>query len=135
MMYNKLYLPIIEQGRIDKTEKVKLVLRLGTMYETCSQDNTNFELGEKITFKLCERKLLSHMREKAMLCVRKTFKLFERNFKLCEKREFRFCNLNHLSNLVLTILAYLVDLLNWVLAILVHFAPFRLTGFILVDFG
>ena len=40
MMYKNLYLPIIEQGRVDKTEKVKLVLRLGTMYETCSQDNT-----------------------------------------------------------------------------------------------
>ena len=33
-------LPIIEQGRIDKTEKVKLVMRLETTYETCSKDKT-----------------------------------------------------------------------------------------------
>ena len=55
----------------------------------------------------------------------KTFRLYERkNFKLCEKKKLRFCNLNHLGNLILGSLANLVNLLNWVLAILVHFAPF-----------
>ena len=56
------------------------------------------------------------MREKTLRCVR-------------EKP--RFCNLNHLCNLVLAILANLIDLLNWVITILVHFAPFQLTEFIL----
>ena len=58
-----------------------------------------------------------------MLCERK-------NFKLCEKK-LRFCNLNFLSNLVLAILANLANLLNWVIATLVHIAPFWLTEFIL----
>ena len=30
----------MEQGRIDKTEYAKLVMRLETMYETCSKDKT-----------------------------------------------------------------------------------------------
>ena len=46
-----------------------------------------------------------------MLCVRETFKLYERkSFKLCEKKQLRFCNLNHLGNLVLAILASLVKI-------------------------
>ena len=75
------------------------------------------------------------MREKLLSCVTENFKLCERkNLSCMRKRELRFCNLNHLGNLVFAILGNLVDLLNWVLAILVHFAPFWLTGFILVDF-
>ena len=74
---------------------------------------------------LCDRKNFK-------LCVRKTSNLYERkSFKLCEKKkQLRFCNLNHLGNLVLAILANLVNLLNWVLTILVHIPPFWLTGFI-----
>ena len=52
-------------------------------------------------------------------------------WKKSYNRKLRFWNLNHLGNLVLAILANLVNLLNWVIAILVHFAPFWLTGFIL----
>ena len=58
-----------------------------------------------------------------MLCERKTLS--------CVRKKLRFCNLNHLCNLVLAILANSVNLLNWVIAILVHFAPFWITGFIL----
>ena len=79
----------------------------------------NFVLCERKHFKWCVRKDLSSMREKALSCVR--------------KKQWRFCKLNHLGNLVLAILANLVNLLNWVLAILVHFAPFWLIGFILCN--
>ena len=81
------------------------------------------------TFKLYERKNFKS-------CVTKTLKLYERKTLSCVKKgELRFCSLNHLGNFVLAILANLVDLFNWVLAILVHFPPFWLTGLILVDFG
>ena len=59
-----------------------------------------------------------------MLCERKTLS--------CVRKKLRFCNLmNHLCDLVLAILANLVNSLNWVITILVHFPPFWLTGFIL----
>ena len=64
------------------------------------------------------------MREKTLCCVRE-------KILSCVRKKLRFCKLNHLCNLVLAILANLVNLLNWVITILVHFAPFWLTEFIL----
>ena len=61
----------------------------------------------------------------------KTFKSHERKTLCYVRKKLRFWNLDDLCNLVLAILANLVNLLNWVIAILVHFAPFWLTRFIL----
>ena len=57
----------------------------------------------------------------------------ENNFS-CETEKLDF-DLYNLDNLVLAIIAELVNLLICVLAILVHFGPSWLTAFILVHFG
>ena len=55
-------------------------------------------------------------------CVTKTFKLYERKtLSSVREKTLRFRNLNHLGNLVLAILANLVNFLHRVLAILVYF--------------